>query len=94
MKKEYKAYHVVITGHVQHIGFRFWTECKALKFNVKGFVKNAIDKNIVELEVEGASDRVEAFLHSVETEHPYARIDSFEKKNIEVKGYLDFKIIR
>ncbi len=94
MKQEHKAYHIIVKGRVQHIGFRFWTECKAIKFNIKGFVKNSKDENMVELEVEGASDRIESFLYSIEHEHPYARIDSFEKTIIEEKGYKDFKIIR
>ncbi len=89
-----KAYHVVVTGHVQHVGFRFWTQCLAIKLNVKGYVKNLPSGDSVELEAEGAQDRIKIFLEQVREAHPYAKIASFEMKEIEAKGYEDFRIIR
>lgn len=94
VSKEYKAYKVIVKGKVQHVGFRYWTECQALKLNIKGFVKNAVDESVVELEVEGLSDRMETFLKAIANEHPYAKVKSIEKMCTEVKGYKKFKIIR
>lgn len=91
---EKKSYHVIVTGEVQHVGFRFWTQCLAIKLNVQGYVKNLSDGSSVELEVEGKVDRVEKFLELVRSSHPYASVDSFEKKEIEFKYYKDFSIIR
>lgn len=94
MSREYKAYKIVVRGKVQHVGFRYWTECQALKLSIKGFVKNSMDESTVELEVEGLSDRMEAFLSAIANDHPYAKIESIEKRSIEPKGYQNFKIIR
>ena len=94
MGKEYKAYKIAVKGKVQHVGFRYWTECQALKLNIKGFVKNSVDESIVELEVEGTSDRMEAFLKAIANDHPYAKVESIEKESIEIKGYKNFEIIR
>ena len=91
---EKKAYHVIISGRVQHVGFRFWTQCHAIKLNVQGYVKNLNDGKSVELEVEGKLERVEKFLNLVKEAHPYAEVLSFEKEEIELKGYTDFSIIR
>ena len=91
---EKAAYHVIVRGHVQHVGFRFWTQCLAIKLNVKGYVKNLSDGSSVEIEVEGKADRLEKFLNSVKDAHPYAKIASFEKKEIEIKNYKDFSILR
>ena len=91
---EKKAYHVVVRGKVQHVGFRFWTQCLAIKLNVQGYVKNLPSGDSVELEVEGKLDRVEKFLDLVKETHPYANVTSFEKKEIELKNYKDFSIIR
>ncbi|MGP1415192.1 MAG: acylphosphatase [Treponema sp.] len=89
-----KAYRVVVRGKVQHVGFRFWTQCLAIKLNVQGYVKNLSDGESVELEAEGKIERVEKFLSFVREEHPYAHVLSFEKEEIELKGYTDFSIIR
>lgn len=91
---EKKAYHLIVRGRVQHVGFRFWTQCLAIKLNVQGYVKNLSDGSSVELEFEGKADRVEKFLTLVTETHPYARIVSFEKEEIELNGYTDFAIIR
>ena len=94
MSREYKAYKVIVKGKVQHVGFRYWTECQAMKLNIKGFVKNSANISVVELEVEGYSDRMELFLSAIANEHPYAKVESIEKISIDVKGYKNFKIIR
>ena len=91
---EKKAYHVIVRGKVQHVGFRFWTQCLAVKLNVQGFVKNLPDGFSVELVVEGKFDRVEKFLELVKETHPYAKINSFEKTEVEPKKYKDFIIVR
>lgn len=81
-------------GKVQHVGFRFWTECLAIKLNIKGFVRNSKEECFVELEIEGYADRVETFLNLIENGHPHARVESVEKESIDVKGYLNFTILR
>lgn len=88
------AYLVIVRGHVQHVGFRFWTQCLAIRLNVKGYVKNLSDGSSVEIEVEGKADRLEKFLNLVEGTHPYAKVTSFEKKEIKTKDYKDFSILR
>ncbi|MGP1438350.1 MAG: acylphosphatase [Treponema sp.] len=92
MEKE--AYHVIVRGKVQHVGFRFWTQCLALKLNVRGYVKNLSDGSSVEIEVEGKSDRVSQFLDMVKEAHPNAHVISLEKETIAIKNYEDFTIIR
>ena len=91
---EKKAYHVLLSGRVQHVGFRFWTQCLAIKLNIKGHIKNLPDGYTVELYAEGKIDRLEKFLELLKSSHPYAKITSFEKKEIETKDYKDFTIIR
>jgi len=91
---EKKAYNVIVKGRVQHVGFRFWTQCLAMKLNIKGYVKNLPSGDAVELEAEGHLDRIKNFLQLVKETHPYASITSFETTEIELKGYKDFSIIR
>ena len=52
--------HLLIFGKVQGVGFRYWLYVKAIKKNIRGWVKNTIqgqvealligdDKNVIEL---------------------------------------------
>lgn len=56
--------HVTYSGRVQGVGFRFTTRRVAEQHDVTGWVRNMPD-GTVELEVQGAAPRVEAFLDGV-----------------------------
>lgn len=64
---------VFFTGHVQGVGFRYSTLQVAKEFEVTGLVRNLADGR-VQLEVEGASTEVDAFIRAVEERmHGYVR---------------------
>ena len=40
--KEVKTYRLILKGRVQGVGFRHWLYLKAIKKNIRGWVKNKI----------------------------------------------------
>ena len=61
------------SGHVQGVGFRYTTRQIAQEFEVAGFVRNLPDGR-VEVEVEGASSEIAAFVTAIEERmHGYIR---------------------
>ncbi|HVS52911.1 MAG TPA: acylphosphatase [Opitutaceae bacterium] len=56
---------VFFSGHVQGVGFRYAVLQTAKEFEVAGFVRNLADGR-VQLEAEGASDEIAAFVSAVE----------------------------
>lgn len=61
------------SGHVQGVGFRYTTRQIAQEFEVAGFVRNLPDGR-VEVEVEGASGEIAAFVAAIEERmHGYIR---------------------
>ena len=38
--------HIVITGKVQGVGFRYWLHKAAVRNNINGWVKNKIDGDV------------------------------------------------
>jgi len=53
--------HLLITGRVQGVGFRFYMERKARELSVTGWVRNRRD-GAVEAMVQGSSGAVEAMI--------------------------------
>jgi len=57
--------HVIFSGHVQGVGFRFRTQMLAAKRPITGYVYNMPDGR-VELVAEGNKRELEAFLNEVQ----------------------------
>lgn len=47
-----------VHGHVQGVGFRWWTRCRALELGLRGYAKNLVDGR-VEVVAEGDKGDVE-----------------------------------
>ncbi len=80
---------VFFSGRVQGVGFRYQTLQIAKEFEVTGLVKNLLDGR-VQLEVEGSSEEVDAFISSIE-ERLYGYIRKTERhsrtRQAEYQGF-------
>jgi acylphosphatase len=63
----------LISGRVQGVGFRFFTEAAATREGLQGWVRNLPDGR-VDITVEGESDAVERFERDVRHGPPAARV--------------------
>jgi acylphosphatase len=66
--------HVVVTGRVQGVGFRYTTIDQARSLGVHGWVRNRAD-GTVEVEAEGERSAVEALVRFLHRGPPGARVD-------------------
>ena len=72
-----RSIRVRITGHVQGVGFRAWTEQRANALGLSGWVRNA-ENGDVEALFSGTQDAVNAMLSAC-TEGPrHARVERVE----------------
>lgn len=71
--------HVYVTGRVQGVFFRHFTQVQAEKRNVKGWIKNLPDRR-VEAVFEGEKEDVEALIEFCHHGPPGAKV-----KNVEVR---------
>ncbi|HLR66264.1 MAG TPA: acylphosphatase [Virgibacillus sp.] len=85
--------HMVISGRVQGVGFRYATQQKAIEYGLDGWVQNNFE-GTVELEIEGTEEKLYAFIDEMKSGfNPVIRIDHIEKQiNEEAKGYKRFSI--
>ena len=59
--------HVIFSGFVQGVGFRFTTKMLASGYAVTGWVRNLHDGN-VEVEAQGEEEEVRAFIDRIQSE--------------------------
>lgn len=85
--------HMIVSGRVQGVGFRYSVQQKAIEFKLTGWVQNRLD-GTVEIEVQGDEDIVERFIAQVQKGfHRFIRVDHIEiNKYHREKNYIDFRI--
>jgi acylphosphatase len=72
-------FHVVISGRVQGVGFRAWTEIMAAQRGIEGWVRNLRDGS-VEAVFAGAEESVLAMLEMCRDGPRGARIDAIDQR--------------
>lgn len=84
--------HVLLSGRVQGVAYRYFAEKYAASLGVKGWVRNLGDGR-VEVLVEGNRDRVDEFLAKLKEGPRLARIDGFDLRWEDYTGeFRDFRI--
>ena len=83
------AYRVTVTGRVQGVGFRAWTQWTAHRLGVNGWVKNTW-AGTVDAFVEGPESAVNALLNALETGPSMARVENIQKERTTPQGYAGF----
>ena len=72
-----RSIRVRITGHVQGVGFRAWTEQRANALGLSGWVRNA-ENGDVEAVFSGSTDAVNAMLAACKEGPRHARVERVE----------------
>ena len=67
--------HLIITGRVQGVGFRYYMEYKARQFHINGWVRNRRDGS-VEGMIQGTAENVEALIVRAHRGPPKAAVAS------------------
>jgi acylphosphatase len=85
---------VTVSGRVQGVGYRRWTERQALQFGLKGWVRNRAD-GAVEAEFEGPAEWVDRMVESLHTGPAHAEVENVEVRQVadSAKNLDGFKIV-
>ena len=81
-----------ISGMVQGVGFRFFTQRAAARHQVLGYVRNLKDGR-VETFAQGEAETVEAFKHDLTAGPTFSKVEHIEEIVLEPNGfYTSFRI--
>ena len=84
----------LLSGLVQGVGFRFFTQRVAARYQVRGYVRNLADGR-VEAWAQGPEKSVEAFKHDITAGPQYSRVDEIEELVLEPSSeFSAFRIER
>jgi acylphosphatase len=82
---------VIVTGMVQGVGFRYYTEAEASALGLGGFVRNRTD-GAVEAEIEGDDDAIERMVTWLHTGPRSASVRSVQVTDLAEHGEAGFSI--
>jgi|CXWL01.1.fsa_nt_gi acylphosphatase len=83
--------HLAVRGHVQGVGFRWFTRQTAETLGLTGWVRNREDGS-VEAEAEGTERALEEFVKRLRDGNPAAHVDSIEVRQVAARGDHGFMI--
>ena len=86
-----KTIQIKVSGKVQGVGFRYYTQKKAHEFNIKGFVTNKPDGSVY-IEAEGEDVNVNAFADWCAQGPEWSRVIQLKKSDLPFVGYLKFDV--
>lgn len=82
----------MLSGRVQGVGFRYFTESRAHKYNIKGYVCNTPDYK-VEILGQGEEEELEQFIQEIKKGPAYSVVTDVQIQPIvNPKNYYSFDI--
>jgi acylphosphatase len=85
------ARRVRVTGRVQGVFFRAWTQQQAHELGVSGWIRNA-DDGSVEAQLEGDEAAVKALIQRMHEGPPSARVDGVTVEEAGAEGVDGFAV--
>lgn len=79
-----------ISGKVQGVGFRLFTEQTANKIKIKGFIKNLDDGRVEIVAFFNNEEQIKLFENTLKKGNGYSKIEKIEKKFLDKKYPFNF----
>ena len=86
--------HIIVSGLVQGVGFRYFAVQAAERLAISGWVRNRLD-GTVELEAQGARSALTDFVHVLKTGNDWSRVEDVQVNPVAVHpGERGFHVAR
>jgi len=88
-----KRVHIIVSGRVQGVGYRFFTRNTAYAHNLTGWVRNLHD-HTVETEAQGEERNIEAFVSELTEGPPFGHVSDLVRTEMPLVSNEDgFRIV-
>lgn len=85
------AKHLIVSGTVQGVGFRYFSQETARRHRVKGWVRNLND-GTVEIHAEGAEADYSAFKQALQDGNRFVGVERIDESDVTDEGHRSFEI--
>lgn len=85
------AKRLIVSGRVQCVGFRYFSQETAQRFGIKGWVRNLSD-GTVELHVEGTNEIIESFQNALKDGNRFVGVERIEETEANNQEFRSFDI--
>ena len=82
MSENIKTYEILVSGRVQGVGFRYFSQSRASKYNIKGFARNTYASK-VEIVCQGEEEELEKFIDEVRKGPAFSVVSDIEIEEIK-----------
>lgn len=86
-----QAQHLIVSGRVQGVGFRYFAQATALEYGITGWVRNLND-GTVELQIEGEAERLESYKRALYDGNRFVGVERIEAEDTTVESFRKFDI--
>lgn len=87
-------YEIRISGNVQGVGFRYFTQKQAKTLNLSGWVRNTLDGGVLAT-VQGPLHAIESFIDYMWIGPPHSDVKSVTKVEMQIiEEFTDFEVKR
>lgn len=87
-----KTLRITVTGRVQGVGFRYYTQITAEKYQLTGWVKNNDDGSVLMM-VSGDEKILQYFIQEIESGNQYAYVSNMNIEELTYQKYENFEIL-
>lgn len=85
--------HITVSGVVQGVGFRYFTQMKAVQYHITGWVRNSTDGEAVEIVAVGDRDNLDKFIKSLRQGNPFSKVSDIDVNELtDTEPFHSFKI--
>jgi len=92
LAEDIETLRILLSGRVQGVGFRYFTEDRAFEHNIKGYVRNTRD-NKVEVVCQGLKKDLDKFISEIKRGPAFSHVTGFNIQKInDFTVYNSFKI--
>lgn len=84
---------IIVTGKVQGVYFRKYTQWKAEELQLNGLVRNEPDGSVY-IEAEGDQENVDALVKWCHLGSPLSKVESVQTHSMPPTGKVGFELIR
>ncbi|OES43518.1 acylphosphatase [Domibacillus iocasae] len=85
------ARHLLVSGKVQGVGFRYFAQMTAVEHNVNGWTKN-LENGSVAIHAEGTPEQIDTFIKSIKKGNHFAKVHEIQEEPASVESFTSFRI--